>query len=362
MATTKTTYPFEPDYAVAPGETLAETLESLGMSQAELALRTGLTDVSINRIIKGSQPITAETANKLELVTGVPAGMWNNLEAQYREQLAKIDERERFEKDREWLKTIPVKELVKRKALPNTKDAAVLVRQTLAFYGVSSVATYDEFIQRHGVAARRSQKFQSDPAALAAWLQFGEIEAAKLACHPYSKDEFVKAIAEIRKLSTTDPKVFVPKMLALCAKAGVAVALVPEMPRAPWYGASKWLTPEKAMIVLNLRGKREDQFWFSFFHEASHILHDSKKELFTNDGSSDDPCEQRANDYAANLLIPKSYCVRIEALGSEAEVVALAAELDIAPGIVVGQFQRRTQKWSWFNRLVRKFQWQADGK
>lgn len=357
MAANKATYPFEPDYAVAPGETLAETLESLGMSQAELALRTGLTDVSINRIIKGSQPITAETANKLELVTGVPAGMWNNLEAQYREQLAKIEERERFQKDRDWLKTIPIKELVKRKAIPNTKDESVLVRQTLAFYGVSSVATYEEFIQRHGVAARRSQKFQSDPAALAAWLRFGEIEAAKLACEPYSKDDFAKAIADIRNLTTTDPKVFVPKMIALCAKAGVAVALVPEMPKAPWYGASKWLTAEKAMIVLNLRGKREDQFWFSFFHEASHVLHDSKKELFTNDGSSDDLCEQRANGYAQSLLIPKAYCDRIDALTSADEVLALAKELGIAPGIVVGQFQRRTKKWSWFNGLVRKFAW-----
>ena len=357
MATKKMTYPFEPDYAVAPGETLAETLASLGMSQAELALRTGLTDVSVNRIVKGVQPITAETANKLELVTGVPAGMWNNLEAQYREQLAKIEERERFQKDRDWLKTIPVAELIKRKALPNTKDAAVLVRQTLAFYGVSSVAAYHELIKRHGVAARRSQVFQSDPAALAAWLRFGEIEAARITCQPYSRETFTKAIAAIRGLTTADPKVFVPQMTSLCADAGVAVALVPEMPQAPWYGASKWLTPEKAMILLNLRGKREGQFWFSFFHEAGHILHDSKKELFTNDGSSDDPCERRANEYAQKLLIPEAYSNRVGTLARAAEVIALARELGIAPGIVVSQFQRRTRKWTWFNKLVRKFQW-----
>ena len=79
-------------------------------------------------------------------------------------------------------------------------------------------------------------------------------------------------------MTTADPKVFLPQLISLCAKAGVAVALVPEMPKAPWYGASKWLTPYKAMILLNLRGKREDQFWFSFFHEAGHILHDGKKE------------------------------------------------------------------------------------
>lgn len=357
MASAKNTYPFEPDYAVAPGETLAETIETLGMSQAELALRTGLTSVSINRIITGAQPITAETANKLELVTGVPASMWNNLEAQYREQLAKIAERERFQQDRDWLNTIPIKELIKRKAIPNTKDEAILVRQTLAFYGVSSVKTYNEFIQRHGVAARRSQKFESDPAALAAWLRFGELEAAKIACQPYAKEAFVQAVTAIRGLTTADPQKFVPEMTALCARAGVAVALVPEMPGATWYGASKWLTPDKAMILLNLRGKREDHFWFSFFHEAGHILHDSKKELFTNDGSADDPCEQRANSYAETLLIPKTYCSRIDALTNADDVVALAKELGIAPGIVVGQFQRRTQKWSWFHKLIRKFQW-----
>ena len=98
-------YGFEPDYAIPPGETLREVMESLGMSQQELARRTGITVQSLNRIFKGSQPITCETADRLELATGVPASMWNNLEAQYRKQLAKIDERERLETDlgRNWV-------------------------------------------------------------------------------------------------------------------------------------------------------------------------------------------------------------------------------------------------------------------
>ena len=98
-------YGFEPDYAIPPGETLREVMESLGMSQQELARRTGITVQSLNRIFNGSQPITYETANRLELATGVPASMWNNLEAQYRKQLAKIDERERLETDlgRNWV-------------------------------------------------------------------------------------------------------------------------------------------------------------------------------------------------------------------------------------------------------------------
>ena len=95
MSTAKKRYGFEPDYAIPPGKTLKEVMESLNMSQKELAVRSGLAVQSLNRIFKGDQPISYETANKLELATGVPARMWNNLEAQYREQLAKNKERSR---------------------------------------------------------------------------------------------------------------------------------------------------------------------------------------------------------------------------------------------------------------------------
>jgi len=96
-------YEFDPDYAIPPGETLKELMESLEISQKELSKRTGLTIMSLNRIIKGEQPVTYDTANILELVTNVPAKMWNNLEANYREQLAKIKELERLEENVMWL-------------------------------------------------------------------------------------------------------------------------------------------------------------------------------------------------------------------------------------------------------------------
>lgn len=86
----KRTYGYSPNYAVTPGETLGEVIESLCMTQKELATRTGLTEQTIIRILKGALPITFETANSLEIVTGIPARMWNNLEMQYREQSRKI--------------------------------------------------------------------------------------------------------------------------------------------------------------------------------------------------------------------------------------------------------------------------------
>ena len=132
-------YAFEPNYAVAPGETLKEVMESMEMTQRELAVRCELTVQSLNRIFKGEQAISYETANSLGLVTDVPASFWNNLEAQYREQLAKLDEHERLESEKVWLKKVPCKELIEQGHISNHKDKVLMIRETLSFYGVSSV-------------------------------------------------------------------------------------------------------------------------------------------------------------------------------------------------------------------------------
>jgi transcriptional regulator with XRE-family HTH domain len=53
-------------------------MESLGMGQKELAIRTRLTVQSLHRIFKGEQTITYETANRLELATGVQGHLSGN--------------------------------------------------------------------------------------------------------------------------------------------------------------------------------------------------------------------------------------------------------------------------------------------
>ena len=79
---------FRPNYAVAPGETLSEMLESRGMTQVELVQATSRSKKTINEIINGRAAITGETAIRLERALGVPASFWNNLERNYRETLA----------------------------------------------------------------------------------------------------------------------------------------------------------------------------------------------------------------------------------------------------------------------------------
>ena len=49
---------YVPDVVSPPGETLLEILEDRGMSQAELAERTGRPKKTINEIIKGKAALT----------------------------------------------------------------------------------------------------------------------------------------------------------------------------------------------------------------------------------------------------------------------------------------------------------------
>ena len=356
MGTNKKKYDFTPDYAIPPGETLKETMESLEMTQKELAKRTGLTVQSLNRIFKGEQPINYETAGKLELVTGVPARFWNDLEAQNREQLEKIRELESLKKNLDWLKTIPVSELQKRGLIAHPEEKSEQVREVLKFFGVSSVSAWDEIWTEPKVAAQRSQCFESIPGHAATWIRQGEIIAKKIECKPFDKKSFRVVLNEIRKLTIDHPKVFIPRMQKLCSDAGVAVALVPEMKKVPWSGATKWINPNKAMILINLRGKREDKFWFSFFHEAGHIVNDNKKNIYINDNSNDS-VEQRADKFAESILFPGKCREVIPMLRSKQKIISFAKEIGLSPGIVAGQYQYLTRQWKWYNDLITKLVW-----
>jgi addiction module HigA family antidote len=357
MVSAQKKYEFEPDYAVPPGVTLLEVMESLEMTQKDLAVRTGLTEQTLTRIVKGVQPISYETANRLELVTKVPAKLWNNLEAQYREQKAKLEERQRLESNIEWLKTIPIKELGERGYIEVNRDKVTMLRNVLAFFGVSSVDSWGDVWKTPAVAARRSTCFESRPGDASAWIRQGELQAQEIECAPFDKKKFKKSLKKIRSLTREEPGVFEPEMKRLCAKSGVAVALVREMKKVPWNGATKWLSPRKAMILLSLRGRGEDRFWFSFFHEAGHVLNDGKKILFINDDSQDDPREVKANNFAAEFLIPGSFDAAIASFSSRAEIIELADELDIAPGIVAGRYQYLTGRWNYYKDLIRKLNW-----
>ena len=357
-----------PDLVSPPGETLLETIEALGMTQIELADRMGRPRKTINEIIKGKTAITPETALQLEHVVGVPARFWIEREQHYREALARAAEHDELDEQTVWLAQFPVQEMVERGWIPKQHDVIQQMLALLDFFGVASPQQWHERWSNPQVAFRHSPVFASAPGALAAWLRRGEIEAQQLQCTPYNAPAFRATLQEIRALTVEPPAVFQPETIRLCAQVGVAVVFVPEFTQIRVCGATRWLTPSKALLQLSLRYKTNDHLWFSFFHEAGHILLHGKRDVFLEgeDGiKTQDADRQRAeteaDTFATNFLIDKvrytTFTARQTHFSKEA-IRRFAQESGIAPGIVVGRLQHdQLLEFSHCNDLKARLAW-----
>ncbi len=333
---------YQPDFVTPPGETLEETLEAIGMTQADLAKRMGRPVKTINEIIQGKAAITADTALQLERVLGVPASFWNNREYDYREARARIAEQERLSSYHEWLKRFPIAAMVRRCWIKGQTGTVQQLQELLNFFGVASPEQWMQLWQAPDVAYRRSAVFESQPAAVSAWLRKGELEAQQIQCAPYDAKRFTSLLGEIRGLTLTPPPDYLAELPRICARAGVAVVYVPNLPKAPVSGATRWLTPEKALLLVSFRHKSDDNFWFSFFHESGHILRHGKRAVFIEENEATSEAEQEADAFAQDMLIPpREHQVLLSLVPySHAKIERFAEQIGIAPGIVVGRLQK----------------------
>lgn len=113
------------------------------------------------------------------------------------------------------------------------------------------------------------------------------------------------------------------------------------------------------MIQLSLKYRSDDQLWFTFFHEAGHILLHSKKLVYLNCGKvGDEEDEREADQFAQDMLIPPGVTNRLAYLRGKAQIRQFAKSTNIAPGIVVGRLQReKLIPQSHCNDLKRKLAW-----
>jgi HTH-type transcriptional regulator / antitoxin HigA len=333
------------DWAVAPGEILVEALEERGMSQSELARRMGRPTKTINEIANGKAAITPETAIQLELTLGVSAAFWNSVEASYRAHLA----RERADKElashASWAGSFPIKDLVKHGLITPGDTKASTVAALLRFFQVSTPEAWERHWAAGAAAYRRSPAFEASPFASAAWMRWGEIVAANIETAPFDAKRFRRALGEIREMTRRDFAMTRPRIEDLCAGAGVALVITPELSGARLSGAARWLASDKAIIQLSLRYKTDDQFWFSFFHEARHVLDRRRMDHLDSDSSGakrdDDADEAEADRFARDMLIPPDSYAEfvVTADFSEKAIRDFAKQENIAPGIVVGRLQ-----------------------
>lgn len=345
---------FTPKWASPPGQTIKHALREKKITYEDFA-RTLNVDVEyVNRLILGSESITLGVARKLASSIGSTPEFWMTRDLQYQDSLDIL-------RNNEWVSRLPISQMVKQGWIRNPVDWKDRLSTCLDYFGVQDINEWD---QRYGgklqALFRASSAFEKDAGAVSAWLRQGEILAAATDVAAWNPATFQNSLQEARSLSKwPDPARFIPRLTALCAESGVSLVFLKAPAGCPVSGVT-YLVEGKPSILLSARHLTDDHLWFTFFHEAAHVLlHDpSRIYIDTDDPSVSNPAEEEANRFAEEILVPPGSSIRTGRYINAREVVQIANKLGISPGIVVGQLQNSNKiDHGNLNHLKRRYAW-----
>jgi len=348
-----------PNYAVAPGEHIEEWLEEHGINAAELARRLDVTPKHVSELLSGKAPLSATIALGLERVTGIPARIWNSFEAGYREDLARLAEEDKLAAQYEQAKLFPLAYLRKWEFITApVRDKVGAVRELLPILGIGHLDAFDATWVHAKVAYRKAVLEADKTHERATWLALGERQAKIDDLPDFDKAGLEALIPQLRALTAQpNPVAAIAEAEALLRSVGVALCLIPPIPGFGVHGATRWIAGHP-VVQLSVRGKKDDQLWFTLFHELGHVLlHDHTTVFLQGAG---DRAEDEADEFASRTLVPVEYRDRLPASRNITEVRDLAAALGIAPSIVLGQAQKITTDYAWGHELKITLKWDTE--
>ncbi len=354
----------QPQWISPPGEIVAQILETRRMDLDDFATNVGLSARSARDLIEGTIPIDRSLAERLSRVVGSTASFWIRCEQSYRKDIDRNLPAHVDDEVRGWLKQLPLKDMSKLGWIELRSDPVEQARECFRFFGIVSL---DDWKHRQSglmsnVNFRTSETFSHDPLATSAWLRKAEEYAEEAVTAAWNRSYFQSQLSNIRNLTRNHhPERFLPKLRSICADSGVALVILPAPKGCTASGATKLIRRRKAMLAMSFRYFADDHFWFTFFHEAAHLILHADHELFLE--NSDTVCDQaeaEANTFAADTLVSPQQREKMQKLPPlHHDYIQFAAEIGIAPGIVVGQMQKLgLLPFSRLRKLKRRFEWE----
>lgn len=330
-----------------PGVDLAEKLEELGMGSKEFAIRTGKPEKTITALLNGDSSITPDMAVQFENVLRIPAHFWLNRQRSYDESVARKKRSKVVELSADWARCFPYAEMVKKEWVSPAHDIHEKTSSMLAFFGFSSHKAWENYYlkQQLKVAFRISLAHTKEPYAISAWLRKGELQAAELSVKKFSERAFKKSLEQAKSIMARHSKTFFKDLQTTTAEAGVKVVYTPCLPKAPITGSARWLK-DTPLIQLTGRYNRNDSFWFTFFHEAGHILLHGKKDVFLEEieySDKDNQKEQEADAFAIKWTLTEEQEEEIIAAAplTEGMIRLFAEEFNTHPALIIGRLQHK---------------------
>lgn len=332
-----------------PGEFLREELEAREWSQQELADILGRPPRLVSELISGKRAVTPETARGLADAFGTSAEYWMNLESQYQLSKVRPADDQVARKARLYGK-FPVREMLRRGWIQASESIDVLEQRFCEFFGISQMDAQPLLTHY----AKKTDATNDVTPLQLAWLFRVRSLAIQQVIPSYSRQKLIKAVEELKKLLLAPEEArHVPRILA---EAGVRLVLVEPISGSRIDGACFWLAEDKPVIGMTLRYDRIDNFWFVLRHEIEHVLQEDGRvegDLIIDsdvgvENEALSECEIRANAAGADFCVPSAqldnFVARVQPYFSEQKVLAFAQRLNVHPGLVVGQLQRKLNR------------------
>jgi len=338
--------------ALPPGMTIREQLDNRSMSQKEFANRMGMSEKHISRLINGKVELSHDVALRLEFVFGIPAKFWNNLEALYRENEARVHEELDLEYDEKVALKMPYAKCAGFGWIPRTTNIKEKITNLRKFFEVANLKALEQ-LKVPGIIYRKTNSSDQSNYALAMWAQKARIEARNVETDPIDIKLLKESLQKIRALSLIESSSFSNEVKTLLAKCGIALVFLPHIKGSFLHGAT-FVDRNHIVVGLTLRGCYADKFWFSLFHELGHIVCGH----ISNIKDSSESNEEEADKFAQKTLIPdKQYDNFIKrGIFTQSEITYFSSLIGVAPWVVLGRLQKENRvPYNYYNSLKIKY-------
>ena len=254
--------------AVPPGMTIKEVLEDHHMTQKELAVRLGLSEKHISKLINGEVPLTQDVAIRLERVLDIEASFWNGLEAAYREAILKVEYENSIDEEINFAKPFGYAKLARLGIVPETKKAAEQVNNLQKFFEVASLKHVANEMVMPLVYENIKDMEPDKKSAIYTLVQITKGRARFVEVNPYDAELLGKFIPKIKDLSS-EPLIGVKEPLKdMLAACGVIIVYLPIIDNI----TSTCITYSKGnSVVLGIPTEDSHAFW-TLLGEALHNM------------------------------------------------------------------------------------------
>lgn len=328
------------------GQALTRRLRERGLRWGALTEAAGLEAPALDPVLTEQGHLTMTLARVLSRVLGESPDYW-----------LRLDDEDDESPSESWLQALDaygaesLRALRKRGVVVATRHQ----RERLAYeLGEFFDCRPDEVKFLVPASFRQSGAYPVAPDAVSVWLRLADKQASRLAdlesVPPLDLDGLRELLPHLVRVGSAEPSQYLTDVRQRLADFGVVLVFQHDVPGTRLSGAS-WPSPQGySVVALTLRHGRDDFFWWTLFHECAHVLLEHGRVLDSLVGDQDER-EEAANELARTLLLPDGWDASLRRVSRDG-VAALAAELRVPAGVLVGQLQKaRDMKPNWLLAL-----------